>query len=175
MPPPPPPPPGFRRSLRFLWPPYQIVTPSTPSIHHQHALAQAQLPRSPSSRPTIPRRVNLAKNIEAGVADTPHLRPRCLRHLPHAQLAQDRDPGGIGGGGCILPQERRVPVHLLPQDDDVLARTRTVPQGGAVPVTSPSRSSHSRTPTRRPSISGQGATILPVRSGYASSSTTSPL
>ena len=105
-------------------------------------------PRSSSSRPIISRHssfskflpsslpsVNLAKDIEAGVADTPHLRPRRLRHLPHAQLAQDRDPGGIGGGGPILPRERRVPVHLLPQDDDVLTLARTVPRGGMVPVT----------------------------------------
>ena len=61
--------------------------------------------------------VNLTKGTGADIVDPPRLRP----HLPWVQLVQDR--GSIGGGGRILPQECRVPVHTPRQEDDALART----------------------------------------------------
>ena len=106
-------------------------------------LEHSCLPSS-SNRPFIPHNnsskfllfsllsVNLVKGTGADIVDPPRLRP----HLPRVQLVQDR--GSVGGGGRILPRERRVPVHTPRREDDALARTAPrgivlgiiVPQGG---------------------------------------------
>ncbi|KAF9647114.1 hypothetical protein BDM02DRAFT_3117613 [Thelephora ganbajun] len=159
-------------------PPINIVAPSTPSVRREHALTQAQLPPIIIQPPVwLPQQQLQPVPPIVTTVHEPEMRRRGRRRYSISSSSSSLSPSSRMARSRSRERRRRRSYTPTRRQRRSRSRSYSPSRRYTSRYYSPSRRSRSRTPTR-PSIPGQGVTVLPVPtvpSHYAPPpSTTSP-